>query len=101
MPALQLNGKEYTFRYIPANLFIKAKKVLKVIDPHIKAMQDFNTPEGEEDGHLKEFERLWPEFCDLVFEGERPIEISIDDVLEVVRSFFALRITTQPRPKDG
>jgi hypothetical protein len=80
-----VNGKEYKFKYITADLFVKGRKALKKLDESVIPLV-----KGEEDPEpiLAQLLSDWSVFCGLVFEGEKPLDVSVADIMAVAQDFF-------------
>lgn len=84
---MQVNGKDYTFKYLSADVFIKARKPLRVVDECIKKITMLDEAEGEAEA-IEKLGTAWKEFCDLVFDGEKPYDASVADIIGVAAGFF-------------
>ena len=84
---MEIAGKQYQFKYLSADVFIKARKPLRVVDEAIKKLAALEESEGEE-ALAGQFSAAWRQFCDMVFEGEKPYDASISDIIAVAADFF-------------
>jgi hypothetical protein len=91
---IDVQGKTYEFNYIPVNVYLEARKVLREMTPHFLDMQlvfsdDEHSDESKNAETLTKYLDCWGRFCRIAFKGpDYPLEISLNDADRIVSDFF-------------
>ena len=95
MASVEAQGKSFEFKYIPANLYIQARKVLREMNPYFMEVQlayldDAHSDDAKNAEALAKYLEHWTAFCKLIFVGpDMPLDISLNDADRIVSDFLA------------
>ena len=90
----EVQGVKYEFKYIPANLYIQARKALREINPFYLDVCNAYIDEKHSDetqiaDSLQKYQEHWKAFCEMIFVGPGlPLGCSLSDADKVVADFF-------------
>ena len=100
---MQINGKEYEFKYPTIALVKAASKVAKK-NELLNDMQKLIEADAESAG-WKDAVAVWKEFCELIFanpdDGLSLEKVSPFDITGVATSFFQSAVASQSAPKNS